>query len=108
MAGESNLDDPAQARMHMSIHAQSGGATVGPTGARSRHHALSDSTSFFDLLEWCRIAGRPYGKRAAETAVVYVCLQIEATVDTTYVAYQENREQFHAVLQQSDREKSSS
>jgi len=26
----------------------------------------------------------------------------------TYVAYQENREQFHAVLQQSDREKSSS
>jgi hypothetical protein len=70
MAGEGNPNDPAQARSQMSEHEQSGGATVGPTGARSRCHALSDITHFLNLLEWWRIATRLYGNGAAETAIV--------------------------------------
>jgi len=70
MAGEGNPCDPAQARRHMSLHVQSGGAVAGPMGARFRLHALSDMTQFFQLLEWGRIAGRPYGNGAAKTAFV--------------------------------------
>src|SRR6266567_587326 len=62
---------------------QSGGATVGPTGARSNPHALVDSTSSHNTLECGRNAGVPDGLRAAETAVVHLCLAKMATVDTT-------------------------
>ena len=44
MAGEGNPCNPAQARMQVSIHEQSGGARVGPKGARSSLNALSDIT----------------------------------------------------------------
>jgi hypothetical protein len=42
--GEGNPDDPGQARMQVSIHEQSGGASVGPKGARSSLNALWDIT----------------------------------------------------------------
>src|SRR6266700_8230332 len=62
---------------------QSGGATVGPTGARSNPNALVDSTSSHNTPEFGRNAGVPDGLRAAETAFVYLCLSKRATVDTT-------------------------
>ncbi len=82
-AGEGNPCDPAQARLQVSRHAESGGATVGPTGARSNPHALVDSTSSHNTLECGGNAGVPDGLRAAETAVVHLCLAKMATVDTT-------------------------
>src|SRR6266516_5240527 len=72
-AGEGNPDDPAQARMQMSIPVQSGRALAGPTGARFRRHALSVLTHFFNLPECRRIADRLYGNGAAKTAFVYLC-----------------------------------
>jgi hypothetical protein len=83
MAGESILDDPAQARSQTSEHAESGGALTGPTGARFRHHALAVITRFSNRAEWGRIAARLNGNGAVKTASVQVCLQIWATVDTT-------------------------
>ena len=68
MAGEGNPTDPAQARLQVSRHVKSGGATVGPTRARSNPHALSDSTSSHNTLECGRNAGVPDGLRATETA----------------------------------------
>src|SRR5258708_26155455 len=62
---------------------QSGGATVGPTGARSNPNALADSTSNHNTREFGRNAGVPDGLRAAETAFVHLCLAKMATVDTT-------------------------
>jgi len=61
----------------------SGGATVGPTGARSNPNALADSTSSHNTLEFGRNAGVPDGLRAAETAFVHLCLSKMATVDIT-------------------------
>lgn len=83
MAGEGNPGDPAQARSQMSEHDQSGGATVGLMGARSSLNAFTDSTSGHNTSEFGRNAGVLNDLRAAETAFVSVCLQIEATVDTT-------------------------
>src|SRR2546421_3221914 len=82
-AGEGNPCEPAQARMQVSIHAQSGGAPVGPPRARSNPNALSDSTWVHNTPEFGRNAGVPDGFRAAETAVVHLCLAKAATVDTT-------------------------
>ncbi len=70
---EGNPDEAGQARMQMSIHTESGGATVGPTGARSNPHALSDSTWVHNTPEFGRNAGVPDGFSAAETAVVHLC-----------------------------------
>jgi len=72
MAGEGNPDDPAQARMQVSIHVQSGGAPVGLAGARSNPHALADSTSSHNTSEFGRNAGVLDNLRAAETAFVYL------------------------------------
>ena len=83
MAGEGNPTDPAQARSASEHTRQSGGATVGPTGARSNPNALADSTSSHNTLEFGRNAGVPDGLRAAETAFVHLCLAKMATVDTT-------------------------
>ena len=83
MAGEGNPDDPAQARMQVSIHVQSGGATVGPAGARSSPNAFADTISSHNTLECGRNASVPDDLRAAETAFVHLCLSKMATVDTT-------------------------
>ncbi len=84
-AGEGNSDDPAQARMQVSIHVQSGGATVGPAGARSNPHAFADTISSHNTLECGRNASVPDDLRAAETAFVHLCRPKWATVDTTQV-----------------------
>ena len=84
-AGEGNPCEPAQARMQVSIHAESGGAPVGPTRARSNPNALSDNTWVHNTPEFGRNAGVLDGLRAAETAVVHLCLAKSATVDTTYI-----------------------
>ena len=83
MAGEGNPTDPAQARLQVSRHAESGGAPVGPTRACSNPHALADHTSSHNTLECGRNADVPDGLRATETAFVYLCLSKLATVDTT-------------------------
>lgn len=70
MAGEGNPADPAQARMQMSIHVQSGGATAGPAEARSNPNAFADTTSSYNALEFGRNAGAPDTLRAAGTAFV--------------------------------------
>ncbi len=67
----------------MSISRESGGATVGPRGARSNPHALWDMISSYNTPECGGNAGVPDGLRAAETAFVHLCLQLWATVDTT-------------------------
>jgi hypothetical protein len=67
----------------MSEHAESGGATVGSMGARSSLNALMDGSSSHNTQEFGRNARVLDGLRAAETAFVYVCLQIWTTVDTT-------------------------
>jgi hypothetical protein len=44
MAGEGNPTDPAQARLQVSRHVQSGGARVGLTRKRSDPHFLQGIT----------------------------------------------------------------
>ncbi|HYB02093.1 MAG TPA: hypothetical protein VED37_17860 [Ktedonobacteraceae bacterium] len=56
--------------MQTSIHAQSGGARVGPTRQRFKRPCLSVTTPFPNLLEGGRIAGRPNGMGATQTTLV--------------------------------------
>jgi hypothetical protein len=83
MAGEGNPFDPAQARMQLSIHVKVMGLLLDPRGHVPAQMRLSDSTSSHSALEFGRNAGVPDGLRAAETAVVHLCLTKMATVDTT-------------------------
>src|SRR5215831_3998517 len=72
--GKGNPADPGQARVQVSTHEQGGGASVGPTGARSSPYALKDTTQSSSFLECGRDARKAEGRGATRT-IVSRCVQ---------------------------------